>query len=208
MVRNRLNNPRARHLFSGSVQTAQTPISDSGSGQAGPVSCHCLDFQVLTCGRRWNPSSSRPGAGLEAGLARQVGREGAHAPPLAARQTAPVERGTCTEELLRRKPSWDRFWKEGVELIFGDGLTKKRTEDVADARQSPWGNGKSFLKELLGLLLYLSISRDVRAPLKCDVWWKYVTESTSLWKISKNNEWEVCMNFRSKRVQHSIIVLD
>ena len=57
-----------------------------------------------------------------------------------------------------------------MELIFGEGLTKKRTEDVADARQSPWGNGKSFLKELLGLLLYLSISRDVRAPLKCDVW--------------------------------------
>ena len=60
--------------------------------------------------------------------------------------------------------------KEGVELIFGKELTKKRIEDVADARQSPWGNGKSFLKELLGLLLYLSIPRDVRAPLKCDVW--------------------------------------
>ena len=54
--RNRLNNPRVRHLYSGSGQTAQTPISDSGSGQAGPVSCHCLKFQVLTCGRRWNPS--------------------------------------------------------------------------------------------------------------------------------------------------------
>ena len=108
--RNRLNNPRARHLFSGSGQTAQTPISDSGSGQAGPVSCHCLNFQVLTCGRRWNPSSSRPGAGLEAGLARQVGSEGAHAAPRsAARQAAPVERGTCTEELLRRKPSRDLF---------------------------------------------------------------------------------------------------
>ena len=107
--RNRLNNPRARHLFSGSGQTAQTPISDSGSGQAGPASYHCLNFQVLTCGRPWNPSSSRPGAGLEAGLARQVGREGAHAPALAARQAAPVERGTCTEELLRRKPSRDIF---------------------------------------------------------------------------------------------------
>ena len=45
------------------------------------------------------------------------------------------------------------FKRERVELIFGEGLTKKRTEDVADARQSPWGNGKSFLKELLGLLL-------------------------------------------------------
>ena len=42
--RNRLNNPRARHLFSGSGQTAQTPISDSGSGQAGPASYHCLNF--------------------------------------------------------------------------------------------------------------------------------------------------------------------
>ena len=116
--RNRGNNPRARHLCSGSGQTAQTPISDSGSGQAGSASYHCLNFQVLTCGRPWNPSS-RPGAGLEAGLAAQQGREGAHTPPRsAAWQAAPVERGTCTEELWRRKPGRDIFLKEGVELIF------------------------------------------------------------------------------------------
>merc|ERR1712223_1909445 len=35
----------------------------------------------------------------------------------------------------------DTYFKRGrVESIFGEGLTKKRTEDVADARQSPWGN--------------------------------------------------------------------
>ena len=62
------------------------------------------------------------------------------------------------------------FKRERVELIFGEGLTKKRTEDVADARQSPWGNGKSFLKELLGLLLVSGyFTCDVRAPLKCGV---------------------------------------
>ena len=71
---------------------------------------------------------------------------------------------------MEEKTKQRHIFKEGVQSIFGDGLTKKRTEDVADARQSPWGDGKSFLKELLGLLLYLSISRDVRAPLKYDVW--------------------------------------
>ena len=116
--RNRLNNPRARHLFSGSGQSAQTPISDSGSGQAGPASYHCLNFQVLTCGRPWNPSS-RPGAGLEAGLARQVGREGAHAAPPSSRRRqwsaalAPRSwRGENQAEIYLVG------LKKGVELIF------------------------------------------------------------------------------------------
>ena len=116
-----------------------------------------------------------------------------------------MHRGAVEEKTKQR-----HILKKGVELIFGDGLTKKRTEDVADARQSPWGNGKSFLKELLGLFLVSGyFTCDVRASLKCGIVkifyqkYKFVKK-----KIVKKNEWGVSMRFRSKRVQHSILISD
>ena len=151
--RNRLNNPRARYF----IFWLWTNRSNTHIGQWVRAGRPCFlslpklpssDLRQAVESEQQQARSRLGSRSCQAGWQRRRARTSSCCPAGGASGARHLHRGAVEEKTKQR-----HILKKEVELIFGDGLTKKRTEDVADARQSPWGNGKSFLKELLGLLL-------------------------------------------------------